>query len=284
MGKVMQEFLLWGNCTNKCDFCWQCQKVDETIFLNKEEMILSIKETINRLDDINNGDDVLLVGGEILASYYPEVDIFIQELIYKCISMIKEDKIRFLYINTNLIYENKKNLIYLFETIKGYEDRLKFTTSYDIFGRFKTEDKRQLFLKNLEFIRDSYPKINAVVNCIITKQLVETDFNQEEFKDIYKIKHVNFIPYVPVPDDNVMTVNFKDIIKILARAEKRQPGYINFYINDFDYNQNKKLYQYHKNKGYEECTSKYSECHHNENFKKILNGECFICKLKEIFN
>ena len=70
---VMQEFLMWGNCTNQCDFCWQCKKRDETIFLNKEEMISCIEDTLIRLDEINDGDDVLIVGGEILATYYEEV-------------------------------------------------------------------------------------------------------------------------------------------------------------------------------------------------------------------
>ena len=279
----MQEFLLWGNCTNQCDFCWQCQKRDESIFLNKEEMIDSINETIKRLDNINDGDDVLLVGGEILASYYSDVDIHLQKLLSKCIDMISKNRIRFLYINTNLIYEEKKNLVFLFDSIKEYEDRLKFTTSYDIYGRFKTKYSEDLFLKNLEFIKNNYPKINTVVNCIITKHLVESDFDSKSFKEKYNIRHINFIPYVPVPNNRCMDVNFKDIIKMLIKAEKIQHGYIDFYIKDFDFNQNKVLYQYHKNTGYEECTSKYLNCHHNENFKKILNGDCFICKLKEIF-
>ena len=83
----MQEFLLWGNCTNQCDFCWQCQKRDETIFLSKEEMISSIEETISKLDDINDGDDVLIVGGEVLASYYEEVNNALRKLIDKCIHL-----------------------------------------------------------------------------------------------------------------------------------------------------------------------------------------------------
>lgn len=280
---VMQEFLLWGNCTNQCDFCWQCKKRDESIFLNKEEMIFCIEETLSRLDEINDGDDVLIVGGEILATYHEEVNPYLHKLIDKCVGMLSENKIRFLYVNTNLIYKDRTNLIYLFETIKGYEDRLKFTTSYDIYGRFKTEASKELFLENLSFIKENYPKINTVVNCIITKQLVESDFNDEEFKDTYGVRYVNFIPYVPVPDDRSMDVEFKDIVKVLARTERKNKGYIDFYINDFDFNQNKALYQYHKDTGYEECTSSYAECRHNENFKKVLNGECFICKLKEVF-
>lgn len=280
---TMQEFLLWGNCTNQCDFCWQCQKRDETIFLSKEEMISSIEETISKLDDINDGDDVLIVGGEVLASYYDEVNNALRKLIDKCIRLISQNKIRFLYINTNLIYKDKINLVYLFEAIKGYEDRLKFTTSYDVYGRFKTKEAEQLFLENLTFIKDNYPAVNTVVNCIITKQLVESNFDDEKFKETYGVKYVNFIPYVPVPNNRSMDVTFRDIVRVLTRAEKKHKGYIDFYINDFDLNQNKALYQYHKHTGYEECTSKYSDCHHNENFKKVLNGECFICKLKEVF-
>lgn len=279
----MQEFLLWGNCTNQCDFCWQCKKRDETIFLNKEEMISCIEETLSRLNEINDGDDVLIVGGEILATYHEEVNPYLHKLIDKCIRMILDNKIRFLYVNTNLIYKDRTNLVYLFEAIKGYEDRLKFTTSYDIYGRFKTEAAKELFLENLSFIKENYPKINTVVNCIITKQLVESNFNDEEFKVTYGVRYINFIPYVPVPNDRSMDVEFKDIVKVLARTERKNKGYIDFYINDFDFNQNKALYQYHKDTGYEECTSSYAECRHNENFKKVLNGECFICKLKEVF-
>lgn len=281
--KTMQEFLMWGNCTNKCDFCWQCKKNDESIFLNKNEMIECINETMKKLDEINHGDDVLLVGGEILASYFTEVDKYLHILIDKCVDMISKGSIRFLYINTNLIYKDRVNLEYLFNAIKGYEDRLKFTSSYDIYGRFKNPESENIFLENLMFIKNTYPKINIVVNSIITKQLVESNFDEEYFKEKYGIKYVNFIPYIPVNDDRTMDVTFRDIVKVLARAERKHTGYIDFYIKDLDFNQNKVLYQYHKNIGYEECTSEYSNCHHNENFKKVLNGSCFICKLKEVF-
>ena len=99
----------------------------------------------------------------------------------------------------------------------------------------------------------------------------------------FGVKYINYIPYIPVEDDNSMDVTFKDIIKVLAAQEKIEPGYINRYIDDFDLNQNKILYEYHKDKGYVECTAEYAECHHNENFKKVLGNECYICKLKDVF-
>lgn len=296
MTHKMQEFILWSNCTNRCDFCWQCKMHDISTVLTTEEMVASIFQVYHKIKyEINDGDDVLLVGGEILNSYSQATDEAIKMLIDTCVSLVKEDKIRYLYINTNLIYENRTNLDYLLTSFNGIEDRLKFTTSYDVYGRFNHSlDKKEspalkIWFNNILYIKNNYPKTNIVVNVIITKQLVEkakvddwiTDWNM--FQTNLGIKYINFIPYIPVEDDRSMDVTFKDIVKVLAAEEKRNPGYINFYINDFDNNQDKILYEYHKDKGYIECTAKYSECHHNENFKKVLGNECYICKLKEVF-
>ena len=142
----MQEFLMWGNCTNQCDFCWQCKKRDETIFLNKEEMISCIEDTLIRLDEINDGDDVLIVGGEILATYHEEVNPYLHKLIDKCVKMLSDNKIRFLYVNTNLIYKDRTNLVYLFEAIRGYEDRL-----------FLAQKSKKLPIKKSEGINYLFP-------------------------------------------------------------------------------------------------------------------------------
>lgn len=280
--RTMQEFILWSNCTNQCKFCWQYKKHDKETILTPEEMKKSIDLLSSELNYINDNDDVLLVGGEFLANYNDSVSIKVRKLLKKCIGMIRNNKIRYLYINTNLIYEDISNLKFLLDSISGLEDRLKFTTSFDIYGRFN-DKTLNLFLNNLRFISDNYPKINIVVNSIITKQLVNTTFDFDKFKEEYGIKYINFIPYIPVQDDRSMDTDFKGIVKVLAKCEKRIPGFLRFYINDFDLNQNKKLYEYHKNKGYVECTSELAECHHNKNFKKVLGGECYICKLKEVF-
>ena len=293
---MMKEFIIWHNCTNQCDFCWQCKKQDKTAFLNHIEMIAAIRATEEKiLNEVNDGDDILLVGGEILNSYNEFSDYELHRLLNLCASLIKKDRIRYLYINTNLIYGNRKNLTYLLDLFNGIEDRLKFTTSYDVYGRFNhvlntTIDSlaSKIWFNNMLYIKDNYPKINVVVNVIITKQLVEKvpknwAINWDALQSTLGIKYINFIPYIPVEDDRSMDVTFKNIVKVLAAEEKRNPGYINKYIDDFDLNQDKILYEYHKDKGYVECTAKYSECHHNENFKKVLGDECYICKLKEIF-
>ena len=72
-----------------------------------------------------------------------------------------------------------------------------------------------------------------------------------------------------------MDVTFKDIIKVLAAQEKIEPGYINRYIDDFDLNQNKILYEYHKDKGYVECTAEYDRMTIiMRTLKRFLGNEC----------
>ena len=281
--RTMQEFILWSNCINSCAFCWQQKKKDWTTFLNEQEMLECITETSIRLESINEGDDVLLVGGEILAPYFSSVNIALHSLIDKCAQMLKLGKMRYFYINTNLIYTDRINLIHLLDRVTGLEEKLKFTTSFDIYGRFDSSIEKNIFLDNLAFIRDNYPKINVVVNSIITRQLVDSKFDFDNFQKEYKIRYINFIPYIPVTNDRSMDVSLKDIVKILARCERKHKGFIKYYIDDLDLNQNKVLYEYHKDIGYKECTSKYAECHHNENFRKVLGDKCYICKLKELF-
>lgn len=285
---TMREYILWSNCNNCCKFCWQQKKQDITTFLKPEDMIKSIKTTLLELDKTEKGDDVLLVGGELFCSYGIEVDNAIKNLVDKCIDLLKKDIIRFVYINTNLL-GHMDNRIYLLDRIsqEQLEDRLKFTTSYDIYGRFANDKFKDNFCENLRYIREKYPKVNIVINIIITKQLAQSTemigILHNLFIKKFGARYINYIPYIPVEDDNSMNVTFRDIIKVLAAQEKIKPGYINRYIDDFDLNQNKILYEYHKDKGYVECTAKYAECHHNENFKKVLGDECYICKLKDVF-
>lgn len=287
---LTEEFLMWGNCTNKCKFCHQCLKKDPETHLSESEMQNSINITINKVQSIENQEDVLLVGGEILNVYYNSLISSMNSLFDTCIKKLLDNKIRYLYINTNLLYKDLTLLDSILQKIvtNKLENRLKFTTSYDLYGRFENNEIKTLFFNNLHYIHNKYPKINVVVNIILTKQAIEKIVSKEfdilEFKNKYNIVYINFIPYIPINSDSSMTAEFKDYIKCFAVLENIFPGYIKTYINDFDFNQNKVLYEYKSGKGYVECTSEYAECHHNVNFKKVLgNNECYICKLIESF-
>lgn len=284
------EFLMWNNCTNKCKFCHQCLRNDPETHLDKHEMLKCIIDVQTDLDNIVDQEDILLVGGEILAPYDKIVTDGLRGLFYKVCDKIKENKIRYCYINTNLLYKDRTILDQCLKafTLNNIEDHLKFTTSYDLYGRFEIPESERLFLVNLEWIQKTYPTVNVVVNVILTKQaiakLVSREFDPQKFQKKYGIKYINFLPYIPIPDDSSMTPSFRDIIRALLKLEQLYPGYIQNYIDDYDLNQNKQLFEYRKSTGFVECTAQYAECHHNSNFKKVLSdGSCYICKLIEIF-
>lgn len=285
------EYILWNNCTNKCSFCPQCLKADQETHLNKEEMRNSIGAVFKAINNKPDGiHDILLVGGEILANYDDDISGCLCSLFLEVLDKIRKNKIRYLYINTNLLYTDLSNLDFLLKTFSnnGFADRLKFTTSYDLKGRFTTKEREDLFFNNLKYVETLYPKINTVVNVVMTKSTVEKylngSFSPEILESDYGVKYVSFLPYVPVSENDPESVDLKTIIKVLAKRERSNPGFIKFYIDDLDLNQKRTLFEYRKSSGLVECTAKMNDCYHNSNFTRILkDGKCFICALKDIF-
>ena len=97
-------------------------------------------------------------------------------------------------------------------------ERLKFTTSYDLAGRFATKEREELFLNNLKKIKEKYPNCNIVVNTILTKetceQILDGRFNPKVFCDEYKCD-INLIPYIVYTKDLSATPDqmFKALMK-----------------------------------------------------------------------
>ena len=279
----MYEYLLWNNCNNACRFCWQKHQAIEEKFLSNEEKCNSVGALLDILPTLPYSD-ILIVGGEIFeyenhALYQQMYSLF--DAFYKG---IRDNKIRYLYVNTNLLYQaldipavligllNSNNLL----------DRLKFTTSYDPHGRFASKEDEALFLKNLNILTYSYPNLNIVVNTILTKQLCESDFDMKAFCDKYRVT-INFIPYITLHED--MRATKAQVLNVLQKADSLFPGYIQKYINSFDLPQTKFLYEYIDKKGYALCSSLLVECGHSVNFKRVFqNNKCYICQIKEYLN
>ena len=287
---------------NNCRFCWQRLFHDKTTWLNEDEKLTSIQECSKIVEREAKDCDMLLVGGEVFADQGEKVDVALSELYKQVADKVKAGDVRYLYANTNLTYENRSNLTNLLDAFAGIEDQLKFTTSYDLDGRFNRLnegelesgcakiDRKGLFLENLKFINDNYPKINTVVNTIITRAVADAvlkeGYNTHWFVDEFPntVHYVNLIPYIPVRGDEGLDVRFSETVKVLEAANERYPGYFRDYVRMFDLNQDKLLYEYHKDEGYVERTAGTLPCGHNENFQLVNRaGECFICKLQEYY-
>lgn len=283
--KKIYEFLLWDNCNNNCQFCWQREQPRLYNHKQRVNILYDVIDFINS-DRFEKGSHILVCGGEIFDK--PADFAALQEFFVLIVRYMKTNIIELLYINTNLIYKNTDGINILLGLLDdaGLLDRLRFTTSYDIQGRFKSAKDRSIMLSNLENITTRYPNIHTVVNTILTKPTCEAilngSFNVKEFME-HNNCWVNLLPYIVL--DNTLTADRKLIFETLRYVDKQCPGYLEKYVPNMAIKQKKWLYMYKDNK-FQFCSCELSpECGHSVNFKKYCKeGTCFCCDLECIFS
>lgn len=276
----MYEFVLWSNCCNNCKFCWlkYLQNPISTI----TQKIEAINLVDLKLKEIQNFSDILLVGGEIFEDSRTARNFI--GLTYKICQKIIRGEIRYFYINTNLLYEDISFLIEFLDVFEKYDlfDRLKFTTSWDLVGRFRDNLAEELWERNIKLIKSNYPRLNIVTNLILTKSLcsaiINNKFDVVNFEKEFSA--VNLIPYIPVPKDIFDEQPGKEIT---LNAIKKSNIDIQKYINSFDLKQTKIVYDC-SNSQLTDITESDLPCGHNKNFTRVWeDNSCFICQLKKFF-
>lgn len=283
--KKIYEFLLWDNCNNNCQFCWQREQPRLYNHKQRTNILFDVLDFINS-DKFEKGSHILVCGGEIFDK--PADFAVLQEFFINIIRYMETDVIELLYINTNLIYQNTDGMSNLLSLLDDANllDRLRFTTSYDIQGRFKSAKDRSVMLTNLENFTTRYPNIHTVVNTILTKPTCEAilsdSFNIKEFMN-HNNCWVNLLPYIVL--DDTLTADRKLIFETLRYVDKQCPGYLEKYVPNMAIKQEKWLYMYKDNK-FQFCSCELSpECGHSINFKKYCKeGTCFCCDLECVFS
>ena len=213
------ELLVWDNCNNQCSFCFQ--RNNPRVF-NQETRQFILDEAIKFIDSDKfvKGSHVLIVGGEI---FYNTADQrMLSNFFTQIVERMLDNTIDLLYINTNLLYSDTTNLYNFLELIEWNNlfDRLRFTTSYDIAGRFKTKEDEELMLNNLLEVKRLYPKCQIVTNIILTKPMCEAILNDTFSAKYFMVKYncwINFIPYII--SDNRLAADRDTIFKALKHID-----------------------------------------------------------------
>ena len=311
MIKKVYEFLIWNNCGNACSFCHQrlFANKNSSKILNPEEQIRSLSLCEEFLDTkFENGNHILLVGGELFDIVNENVKEQFKRLLTKVISKMLSNEIDLLYLNTNLLFVDVSLLYWFLDKIDQNDlfNRLKFTTSYDIVGRFLNKEKELLFYKNLKSIKDNYPNINIVVNTVLTNETcrrIQNDifgadflleylnkqekehFTIKDWIDYFKVD-INTIPYIRLNSDAAPEMPTRAVIfDTLLHINKIIPNYLEWYANNIGLKQEKLLFEYNKiNDDYVYCSSEYDSCGHSENFKMCFkdSDKCFPCEIKKL--
>lgn len=229
--------------------------------------------------------DILIVGGEVYCPHSEEVNQALADLFRYIRNRIDLGMTRLFYANTNMIYADRTVLKSLLDTFIGAEDKLRLTTSYDIYGRYATEENRQMFLSTLGWVAQNYPNMQTVVNCILTKQMCEYitsgSFHIREFYSQNNLAFINFIPYIAIDKTDDMFPTWNEVTEALLYVESVEPHYLRYYCDQLDFMQDRVLKEYHKDEGFVVCTSEYLPCEHNSNYTRATaDGDCFVCKMK----
>lgn len=292
--KDIYEFVLWNNCNNNCSFCFlKTSKFYNEHILTPEEKIKSIHKVKEFLqsDNYKLGSHVLLVGGELFdASMTIDVQLAFKDLIEFIRQYMLEDKIEFLYINTNLMYEDLSPLkMTLLDILAPYHllPRVRFTTSYDEKGRYSKEEDRLLMLSNIDKLNQDYKKddllicVNSILTNDLCNKILSGQYSRKKFAEEHNV-FVNLLPYIPY--DKSLDAGRDRVIKALLAVGKEDIEYLRYYIDNFLLEQTRYVYEYMKSSDeLHYCSAKIDKCGHYESFKRFQgNDYCFLCDLKKL--
>lgn len=283
------EFLLWDNCSNNCKFCFQ-RKSPRLFSIDFQKQILNNVLSFINSDKFQVGSHILLVGGEIFDDSNRK---FIIEFFDKICKMMTRNTIELCYLNTNLLYEDLNLLFLVLDVFKQNSllDRLKFTTSYDLVGRFSTNSKEQLFISNLHTITSNY-NVKVVTNMILSNELcrkiIDQTFSLSRFQQENNTE-LNLIPYIIL--DESLATDKNNIMQALTTLKKKDYMIFKSFLFNINIKQPRKMFYFKDCKDVIDnkltaCECKLLECGHSENFKRytVDKKSCFVCDINEVFN
>lgn len=182
------QYELWKDCRNGCKFCFNKGQPD----LNK---INSLNFVLKKLDEdeVNDYNEVGFIGGEFFDTQLENKEV--RELFYslfeKISRMNKFDKI---YITTSLLFDPSNYLIPFLDFLKSLNilDKVLLCTSFDLKYRFHTEQRKQLWEKNMLLMNQLFPQMKLHVEIILTQFFIDAvlndTFNIEEFQEKFNAR------------------------------------------------------------------------------------------------
>lgn len=288
MSKKIFEFLVWDNCNNHCRFCFLKDHNPCKSILDNNGKAESLHQVLNYLKSpsFEEGSHVLLCGGELFDTVFDSgTAVAFHELITHILGGIVQGTIESLYVNTNLIYDPSimLNRFLSYFDNAGFLNKLHFTTSFDLIGRYKTPEDKQQFIRNVRHLHSRYPALEIIANMVMTKQvcrlICDGDVSIRNLQDDLDVS-INLIPYIILHDNMAPTKEL--VLDTLKAVNAELPGYIKTHTDRFILDTPRVLLKYH-NKKLEEMTTPNSTCGHSVNFKRYTKeGSCFICDLQKL--
>lgn len=199
------QFELWPDCDNGCEYCYL--KGTQRI-TSKEFKINSLKETKKMFLKTKPGEynALGLIGGEFFGGQLKDIKEEWLDLISEVKVWLETELIKEFWLATALLFEDTSLLEETLQVLKI--DKLKsnqcvrICTSYDTVGRFLTKKREELWLKNVKYLKEKYPKVEIHTQTILTQDTIE--------KLIENPDYFNFITEYSTIDFRYPSISRKD--------------------------------------------------------------------------
>ena len=231
------QFEVWHNCNNMCSFC----------YLNGSRIISSPEKQIEHIEKVrsvinseklNNYNAIGLIGGEFFQGQLadPEVKKHWLLLMNDMANYLKIGKIRECWITASLMSEDLSDLYESFDLFPK-DKKILVSTSYDEDGRFKSEEHKQIWLKNIELVHNRYPNALVHTQIILTQSFIDRVLKDDTIiKEILKYSLVDFkLPGLKRKDyDQIKNLDeYKYHQKILETYQDFPKGFFIEHRRDF---------------------------------------------------
>lgn len=174
---------LWEECGQRCPFCYQSRN-----FINK---IKRLKQINNEFDNYPEHKIFGLIGGEFFEWQLNQNEVWEQWkiLIKKINAKLTDGTLQQFNLCTNLTYSITHSLEDTLSILNSNIDKVLLCTSYDFKYRFKREEDRNTWKRNIEKLHRLFPKLKIHTQIIMQQATVDvilSGWNINSFCDTYK--------------------------------------------------------------------------------------------------
>jgi len=167
------QYEVWKDCSNGCPFCYNRNQPKEVNKIGRMNYIMDLMKS----DEVDAYNTMGFIGGELFNTELlteAEQDTFVKMMSLSA-DLVSSGKIDRVYVTSNLIYADTSLLVRVLNMLKDKDviDHYCLCTSWDYKYRFKTENDKRLWERNMLFIKEAYPTLMRHIETIITQVLID---------------------------------------------------------------------------------------------------------------
>ena len=171
------QFELWPDCNNGCEYCYLKGTRRITSIEEKNNNIKNTIRTIMNFEIYNKYNAIGLIGGEFFSGQLVNVEKQWFNLIENINILLNQSKIKEFWLATALLFDDTQILDQTLNRLNiaqlKKDQCIRICTSYDTVGRFRNKEKENLWIKNVEYIKENYPQIEIHTQTILTQDTIE---------------------------------------------------------------------------------------------------------------